>query len=212
MKLVKHNIPDFPIPEYQHSAYGSPDFGQIFMDVVPGSTLKSTWSGLDDTTRERICRETWAWVLLLRQIPKPSEQSLPFQYCADGFPSHDVLIEDLQKPPRSLLDDAAVRNRIYERYRHYHGERFAKELPDMLPRLNHSAFTHGDISQNIMIDESHSVIGIIDWETAGWYPEYWEYANVVKPGSEREWGEWMDRTAPQRWNLEGIKAARRALF
>lgn len=36
-------------------------------------------------------------------------------------------------------------------------------------------FTHGDLSSfNVMV-KKRKVTGIIDWETAGWAPEYWEY-------------------------------------
>lgn len=188
-------------------------FGQLFMDIVPGLTLKQTWDSLDDFTKERLCNETWAWIAQLRQISKPLEQSHLFQCAADGSPTHDKLITDLEDSPRPLLDDDAVRARIYERYHHFFGRRFTDELPDMLPQSNLSVFTHGDISpQNIMIDESKHITGNIDWETGGWYPDYWEYANIMKPGVEEDWTEWMDRTAPQRWDLSGIKAARRVLF
>ena len=41
-------------------------------------------------------------------------------------------------------------------------------------------FTHGDLSPcNIMVDKGH-VVGILDWQEAGWYPEYWEYVNMMQ--------------------------------
>ena len=63
-----------------------------------------------------------------------------------------------------------------------------------------------------MVDESCRITGIIDWELAGWYPEYWEYANIMKPTRDKDWQSWMDRTAPQRWDLSGLVAARRVLL
>ncbi|RDL31140.1 uncharacterized protein BP5553_09929 [Venustampulla echinocandica] len=214
MRLVKKHIPDFPTPELQLSSYSTTRvFGQLCMDVVPGSTLKLSWDGLDNVTKERLCHETWALIAQLRQIPKPSELNHLFQCSADGSPTNDVLIKDLEDPPRPLLDDHAVRTRICERYHHFYGRRFTKELPDMLPRSSVSVFTHGDICpQNIMIDGSNHITGIIDWETAGWYPDYWEYGNIMKPRTEIDWAALMDQTAPQRWDLSGIKAARRVLF
>lgn len=39
-------------------------------------------------------------------------------------------------------------------------------------------FTHGDLSSlNILVREDE-IVGIIDWETAGWYPSYWEYTTA----------------------------------
>ncbi|KAJ3483440.1 hypothetical protein NLI96_g6310 [Meripilus lineatus] len=39
-------------------------------------------------------------------------------------------------------------------------------------------FTHGDLIQhNIMVDpESGHITGIIDWESAAWLPDYWEFS------------------------------------
>lgn len=212
MRLVKQHISDFPIPEVSHSCY-STNFGRLFMDVVPGSTLALSWDKLNDLDKERLCRETWAAIAQLRQIPKPPELNHLFQCSADGSPSHDVLIKDLEDPPTPLLDDDALRARIFQRYHHFYGRRFTEELPNMLPRSNISVFTHGDIApQNIMVDEFNRITGIIDWESAGWYPDYWEYANIMKPRTETNWAEWMDYTAPQKWDISGIKAARRVLF
>ncbi|KAF9230802.1 hypothetical protein BU15DRAFT_56867 [Melanogaster broomeanus] len=43
-------------------------------------------------------------------------------------------------------------------------------------------FTHGDLlSGNILVDGSR-ITAIIDWETAGFYPEFWEYCRMHDPG------------------------------
>ncbi len=39
-------------------------------------------------------------------------------------------------------------------------------------------FTHADLRPaNIIVKNGH-IVGIIDWEMAGWYPEYWEFAKA----------------------------------
>lgn len=35
-------------------------------------------------------------------------------------------------------------------------------------------FTHGDLSSLNILARVDDIAGIIDWETAGWYPSYWE--------------------------------------
>lgn len=41
-----------------------------------------------------------------------------------------------------------------------------------------TCFTHGDLSSmNILVRGDH-VVGIVDWDTAGWFPEYWEYTTA----------------------------------
>ncbi|KAI0146249.1 kinase-like protein [Xylariaceae sp. FL1272] len=41
-------------------------------------------------------------------------------------------------------------------------------------------FTDGDLGQrNIMVQDG-KIMGLIDWEFAGWFPEYWEYVLFLK--------------------------------
>jgi len=39
-------------------------------------------------------------------------------------------------------------------------------------------FTHGDLSASNVLVEGDKITGIIDWETSGWYPQYWEYTSA----------------------------------
>jgi serine/threonine protein kinase len=39
-------------------------------------------------------------------------------------------------------------------------------------------FTHGDLRPDNIIVKNNRVTAIIDWEMAGWYPEYWEFAKA----------------------------------
>ncbi|PLN74733.1 hypothetical protein BDW42DRAFT_198146 [Aspergillus taichungensis] len=109
------------------------------------------------------------------------------------------MLEDLQRPPRPLLSDADVRARIYERYLRFNGLRYKDQLPRMLPRSERSVFTHADIApRNVMVDEENRVTGLLDWEWAGWYLDYWEYAQIMRPAFKGDWSGWMEKTAPKR--------------
>lgn len=47
--------------------------------------------------------------------------------------------------------------------------------------------THGDLNTgNIMVHDGH-VSGIIDWEYAGYYPDWWEYTEAMRIIEEQEW-------------------------
>jgi thiamine kinase-like enzyme len=56
----------------------------------------------------------------------------------------------------------------------------------MLSQHSHEIlFTHGDISpRNIMVRDGH-IAAIIDWQYAGWYPEYWEFVKALKTANWR---------------------------
>ena len=46
---------------------------------------------------------------------------------------------------------------------------------------HHIVFTHGDLkTHNILIDENYCLFGFLDWESAGWCPEYWEFTTAVR--------------------------------
>ncbi|KAJ5129826.1 uncharacterized protein N7515_005865 [Penicillium bovifimosum] len=227
MKLVaKHT--DVPVPEviFTHfdpvedvppsvclkPSYRPPE-GTIGMTIVPGITLEKKWDTLDDEAKESICLQLWNLTSKIRNIPRPQELEGLYQCAADGSPSQDPMLEDLQKPARPILNDSELHARIYERYLHFGGRRYENQLLDMFPLSERSVFTHADIApRNVMVDEQNNVTGILDWEWAGWYPEYWEYAQIMRPAFWGDFQNWMDRTAPQRWDLRGINAARKVLF
>ncbi|KAL9104784.1 MAG: hypothetical protein Q9163_000334 [Psora crenata] len=212
MRLVKEHT-SVPVPSILYSIY-EPGKGRIGMTFIPGFTLQSIWDGLDECNKERMCLEIWTMIAQWQKIPRPPHLAHLYQCLADGSPATtDKLLQDLEYPPRHIYTDEAVRVRIYQRYIYYYGRRYADELLSMLPQSKVSLFTHGDVApRNIMVNKDCRITGIIDWELAGWYPEYWEYANIMKPTVDIDWQSWMDRTAIQRWDLSGIKAARRVLF
>ncbi|KAF4634077.1 hypothetical protein G7Y89_g4030 [Cudoniella acicularis] len=49
-------------------------------------------------------------------------------------------------------------------------------LPDLVHRADHRIlFTHSDLNMRNILVKDGKISGIVDWENAGWYPEYWEY-------------------------------------
>lgn len=57
-------------------------------------------------------------------------------------------------------------------------------------RNNHRiVFTHGDLSPRNIIVLNDTIVGIVDWEEAGWFPEYWEYVKFfLRTGADD--GDW----------------------
>lgn len=49
-------------------------------------------------------------------------------------------------------------------------------------------FTHGDFkAHNILIDKDDNLSGFLDWECAGWCPEYWEFTTAMRFGRNSWW-------------------------
>lgn len=56
------------------------------------------------------------------------------------------------------------------------------------------AFTHGDLSSLNILVRGDKVVGIVDWETAGWFPAYWEYTTACQVNPQNSfWREEIDR-------------------
>jgi thiamine kinase-like enzyme len=56
-------------------------------------------------------------------------------------------------------------------------------------RCDHRAvLTHGDLSPRNIIVQDNKITGLIDWEIAGWFPEYWEYVKFFhRPCIHKDW-------------------------
>ncbi len=66
-------------------------------EVDDRCALNTVWETYDSTSKERVCQEIWAMIKQLREIPKPSELRRLYQCNADGPPSHDALLQDLDE-------------------------------------------------------------------------------------------------------------------
>ncbi|CRG87972.1 hypothetical protein PISL3812_04994 [Talaromyces islandicus] len=148
MRLVSKHT-SVPVPEVLFKSF-SPDHGSIEMTIIPGSPLEKIWDTLGDEAKNFVCCQTWDLISQVRDIQPPLELKGLFQCAADGSPSRDPLLSDLQEPARHLMSDSELRSRIYERYFHCGGRRYEHELPDMLPRSARSVFTHADIAPEIL--------------------------------------------------------------
>lgn len=72
-----------------------------------------------------------------------------------------------------------------------------------------SVFTHGDLSSFNIIVRGDDVIGIIDWETAGWMPPYWEYTSAWNVNPQNQfWQKEIDKfldPLPEALDIGGIR-------
>lgn len=60
--------------------------------------------------------------------------------------------------------------------------RLGPEIQELI-RQNKSwplVFTHGDLSSLNLLVRGDDIVAIVDLETAGWYPSYWEYTSAYQ--------------------------------
>lgn len=222
MRLVKKHAAHIPVPSIYGTRYrfenGVPYYGELEMDFMPGRTLKSVWAELDEKTKGRVCQDIWDLVATIRaSIPRPTDLAPGKYRTVDGSPSRDPLLGDNNDVCPAEFDDDVLRDRIFTRYVAHNGLSYkdGKDVLGLLPHSSTSVFTHGDLApRNLIVDDNCRITAVLDWESSGWFPDYWEYAQMLKwcDSSEHEWQKWMTKTKPEPWDATGIQKARRVLF
>lgn len=213
MRYVRQHAPSVPVPEMYFCDFTNPRYGIIFMEEVPGQTLEKVWPSLTTTQKEQACQDIWKIIMALRQIPRPED--IPAERClyttVDGSPLHpqggltghsgDPLAQSLHNT------DDAFREFILQRYREYHGT--DENVLQNFPRSETAVFTHGDIHpRNLMATADGRVTSLLDFEYAGFMPDYWEDLGMFLQIFEwdEDWADTMMRTKPSSWDFDATRA------
>ncbi|UNI18717.1 hypothetical protein JDV02_004970 [Purpureocillium takamizusanense] len=145
----------------------------LLMTQMPGTPAINCYDELSDGGMATFVKEIQSIVSQIRVLPKNVGDG--YMICNSmGGPILDHRIRDATPFGPFVSED---------------GFNALLRHPDDLGREGHKAvFTHADLNfRNILIDERRNedgtmgwhVTGIVDWETAGFYPEYWEYTKML---------------------------------
>ncbi|KAF5976079.1 kinase-like domain-containing protein [Fusarium coicis] len=149
------------------------DLSYLLMSRVPGTSLAICRDALSDQDYANLSVQLKDCVSQMRDIPKPANHDMAI--CnTSGEACRDPRIRDWS-PIGPFPDEVSFSQNL----------RFSDEPS----RRGHKiVFTHGDLNpRNIMIERVNisagakgwRLSGIIDWETAGYYPEYWDYTKSM---------------------------------
>jgi len=152
----------------------------MLLEKVKGKTFRSQWPHLSPQVREKVIQKVRSAVICMQK----SKRSI---ICGlEGGPVfHPVLPYNRVKdgecigPFHSLADfHKFMLDRHGSKWSYYGNPQRAIEFDHQFLRSPWCSdvinFTHGDLSPfNIMVDKKGRV-AIIDWETAGWWPNYLE--------------------------------------
>ena len=162
-----------PVPKV-YCAFQHKGSAYILMDRINGKELARGWGTRSTESKEKILAQLKKMVQELRSLPPPS-------LCisnVDGGPVYDC-----QFPGTSSI--VGPFNTIHDFYDFLRNG--VEADPMNLPDVNRMVmlqdrpwpmpvFTHGDLSSFNILVRGDDIIGIINWETSGWYPSYWEYS------------------------------------
>ncbi|KAM3490108.1 hypothetical protein MY3957_006583 [Beauveria namnaoensis] len=155
----------------------------IIMEYIPGETLETAWSRLSLDEKHNLALELHGYFDELRKVPAPG-----YFGCFGNPPCEDSVFWTLpcddaaQNAPlsRSSRTEHEFNRGLVEVYLENEGsEEIAEIYECMFSEVlkNHRAvLTHADLQKNNIILKEDKSLVVIDWEAAGWWPEYWEYS------------------------------------
>ncbi|KAF2241458.1 kinase-like protein [Trematosphaeria pertusa] len=181
--IAKHT--SIPVPRVYH-AFTHQGRTYLLMERIRGETIAKRWHSLSDTSKSLVFSQLKRMIEELRSIPSqvssvsnleggpiydcrlPRTSSWgPFGTLSDFHLAlrNDVTLESLKAQSHNLLSPAAISD--ITRLVVFHES-----------VIRPPVLTHGDLSSFNILLRDDKVVGIIDWETAGWLPYYWEYTTA----------------------------------
>ncbi|KAJ5511933.1 hypothetical protein N7453_004036 [Penicillium expansum] len=142
----------------------------LILTAMPGQTLDVVFHRLSYLEREQLSKDLKSALSQLRSIPNHTSYR-----CGD---SHGGLLFDYRFPS-GICDPFHQISEFNSFLVHKHVRNETREtVAAAHTRLYRSVFTHADLNpRNIMIEHGR-LSGIVDWECAGFYPEYWEFTKL----------------------------------
>jgi aminoglycoside phosphotransferase (APT) family kinase protein len=195
LRFVKANT-TIPVPEIISS-----DWDRITMEYIEGQTLQQAWPTLTTDQRSNILAELRGYIAQLRALSGTGSIGrldgqgavLPSIFTRSGGPFGSLaeLHHWLVRPP--------LRAEAQSMYWHQITTQLGTDYPIV--------FTHADLAARNILVRDGRIVAILDWEYAGWYPEYWDYVWALRGMGNIDW-ETLGRHLPdlfaKRYDLEYI--------
>lgn len=174
-----------PVPEiYDAYVDETLDRGVIVMEYIEGDVLRDVIDDMDDAGRLKIVSDLAKYMLELRSIKGDFIGSIDCSACEDpifcaepgGFGPYQTEDE---------FNEGLIWAMTLDQKNSWI-DHIAKLIRAMPPHeIN---LTHADLSPRNIIVSGDQVAGILDWEMAGFYPEYWEYIKALyHPDWQSSW-------------------------
>ncbi|EGD97970.1 hypothetical protein TMEN_4341 [Trichophyton mentagrophytes] len=151
-----------PVPKVFDARYVEREgdkFFYIVMEYIPGKPLNVAWNGLSESQRKHTCLEIDGYLAQLRKLTGDRIMA------ADG----------------GALDVGLYQRRYlgpYDTEQEFH-HALGKGEHHNLGNDHTIHFAHADLApRNIIVDDTGHINAIVDWERAGWYPEYWDIVRM----------------------------------
>lgn len=187
MNFIRATCPQIPVPKVLDTwkdGEGEDAVDYLAMSQMPGVMLSERWPTMNEFQRERVLKDLKKFLQQLQRIHAPIDRTTLIG-AIDGGPAVDVRARHAEFggpfETESEFNKWLI-SLIHPESMQYRGPFYIDTLQNCLKKYNHQLrFTHGDLGlHNILVNEDDTITAIIDWEFAGWYPEYWEYIKMIQ--------------------------------
>jgi len=169
----------------------------IRMDFVEGRTLEEMWPDMSMEEKQAICQQLQGILQTMRSIQSGTGT---IGSCSGGIVRDCRRISEYTSGP--LSDEGSFNNSVCDLNKNT-PKTIRSALARRLRTDHRIVFTHGDLTQHNIIVKDNKIVGLVDWEYAGWYPEYWEYVKFFERYSKnKDWKDYATRIFPQTYDDE----------
>lgn len=197
LRFIKENT-TIPVPKVISS-----DWDRVTMEYIEGQTLRQAWPVLTPSERSEILDQLRGYIAQLRSLPGTGTSLGRLD--GQGVLIPGTVITRSGGPFQTLselhywLANPMSRHRAQS----MHWHQITSQLNTNFPIV----FTHGDIAARNIIIQNRRIVAILDWEFAGWLPEYWEYVFALRGLDNIDWetlGQQLPSLFTKRYDLEYI--------
>lgn len=171
-----------PVPRVFDAWRGPEGYIHISMEHVRGASLESLIHTMSSEEVARIARQLRLIVNKLRRIPVPDKT--PIQSCGKEKEIRDLRLYFNHHYPACANEEEFNEFLLCETRSPSYS---AADLKSMLRTDHRLHFTHADLMPNNIMIEDGKIVALLDWEFAGWYPEWWEVAKFSKFPGASQW-------------------------
>ncbi len=181
LRFVASNT-SIPVPTVYH-AFTYHGMAYILMERIRGETIAQKWHSLSDASKSSIFSQLKRMLQELRCVPCETDGVSNL----DGGPIHDYRLRTSSWGPFCTIADfhLSLRNNVTLKSLDSPNSLSPAVVCDLKriatfhkSVLDAPVLAHGDLSSLNILIRDDIVVGIIDWDTAGWLPYYWEYTEA----------------------------------
>lgn len=166
-----------PVPKV-YCAFTHSGRTYIVMERIKCDMIGSGWLKRSQQSKAKLLSQLKSMILEMQELQPPDNIGVA---SVDGGSFFDCRISGaLRHGPFRTLQDFHKHLRMDMEF----DPTFDSDIQDMMKQQDNNTwplkFTHGDLSSLNILVINGTIIRIIDWETAGWFPSYWEYTTICQ--------------------------------